>query len=802
MISPGSELEINIADFAARLLGASETAPRARLTAQAVLDQFPTSTTTVYILEEDNEGQFWSVKASLGGGTEPDPTVPAEAGTLGAVFRDPLTVIFEDNALVREDYAHLNVRRTVKSLACVPLLHGEKLVGAIEILSFDEALRLPLLKALGPIAEVAAASLVSSQAYEQERHGSLTSVTRLTQFYDIEKVFSSTLEMDELLPIIGSKMREMLECQAVNLWLVQGDGSICLMHQSGEEPTTRQSMVQKGGEGLAGDVSDNGEAILIDDPDDERLVRRNANTDGDRVESIMVAPLMDKESLVGVVEAVNRLGNAPFDEDDLFVLTSLNESATIALHNASLLLAERKVEVLETLVRVSQEITSTLNLDRVLQTIVNAPQAVIPYERAAIALEQNGRYKLAAVTGLTQVDADAPDIAPLNDILRWAMLSEGVVHVRQQAGEIENARAETRAKFHSYFETSGMRGFYALPLSDDTGRVGVLGLESPDPDFLSTAHVEILQVLAGQATVALRNAQMYKEVPFISVLEPVLAGKRRFMALKKRRRTLLGVAAVAVVIFLAAVPWPLRVEGDAVVAPVHSARLQPEFEGIISKVFVHEGDRVSRGQVVAELADWDARTKLAQAEAKYQTTMLQINRALAANDGSEAGIQRVQADYWKSEVERSREMLEHARMRSPIDGFIATPQVENMVGRRLEFGDTLAEVVDTSRAIVDVAIDDAEASLLRVGEPASVKLNSFPTRVFRGDVSVVSPKGSLQGEQRVFFARVAVPNPDGVIRAGMEGRSKVRVGWYPAGYAFFRRPLLWFYSRIWTWFGI
>jgi multidrug efflux pump subunit AcrA (membrane-fusion protein) len=103
---------------------------------------------------------------------------------------------------------------------------------------------------------------------------------------------------------------------------------------------------------------------------------------------------------------------------------------------------------------------------------------------------------------------------------------------------------------------------------------------------------------------------------------------------------------------------------------------------------------------------------------------------------------------------------------------------------------------------VDVAIDDADASLLRVGEPASVKLNSFPTRVFHGDVIIVSPKGILQGESRVFFARVAVPNPDGAIRAGMEGRSKVRTGWYPAGYAFFRRPLLWLYSKIWTWFGV
>jgi RND family efflux transporter MFP subunit len=802
MRPPGSELEINIADFAARLLEVPETAGRARLTAQAILNQFPATTSIIYVLEQDEEGPFWSVRATLGESVEPDPTVPAEAGTLGTVLRDSRTIVFEGNSLVREEYAHLNVRRTVKSLACVPLLQGETLTGAIEILSFDIPLRPPVLESLQPLFEVAASALAASQAYEQERNSSLTSITRLTQFYDIEKVFSPTLEMDELLPIIGGKIREMLECQAVNLWLVQGDGSICLMQQAGTDPSTHQGMVQIGGEGIAGDASDNGEPVMIDDPGDERLVRRNLENKGERVQSIIVAALMDKESLVGVVEAVNRLDDTPFDEDDLFVLTSLNESAAIALHNASLLMAERKVEVLETLVRVSQEITSTLNLDRVLQTIVNAPQAVIPYERAAIALEQNGKYKLAAVTGLTQVDPDAPDIAPLNDILRWAMLSEEKVHVRQHGDDIDVEREQTRVKFRTYFENSGMRGFYALPLSDDTGRVGVLGLESADPDFLSLAHLEILQVLAGQATVALRNAQMYKEVPFISVLEPVLERKRKFMAMEKRRRTLLLVAACAVVIFFVAVPWPLRVEGDAVVAPVHSAQLQPEIEGVISKVYVREGDRVVRGQVLAELADWDARTKLAQAQAKYQATLLQVNRALALNNDTEAGVERVQADYWKSEVERSQEELDRTRLRSPIDGVVTTPHVENMTGRRLQFGDSLAEVVDTSRAIVDVAIDDADASLLRVGEPASVKLNSFPTRVFHGDVIIVSPKGILQGESRVFFARVAVPNPDGAIRAGMEGRSKVRTGWYPAGYAFFRRPLLWLYSKIWTWFGV
>src|SRR5207244_8371596 len=107
----------------------------------------------------------------------------------------------------------------------------------------------------------------------------------------------------------------------------------------------------------------------------------------------------------------------------------------------------------------------------------------------------------------------------------------------QRGDEIESDREETRAKFKQYFAESGMRGFYALPLNDDTGRVGILSLESSDPDFLSTVHIELLQVLASQATVALRNAQMYKEVPFISVLEPVLERQRNVNALAKTRRT-------------------------------------------------------------------------------------------------------------------------------------------------------------------------------------------------------------------------------------------------------------------------
>jgi len=618
--------------------------------------------------------------------------------------------------------------------------------------------------------------------------------------YDLEKVFNSTLEMDELLGTIAKKFQEVMNVQAVNLWMVSDD-ALELVSSDGYDPTVKIGMVQKAGEGIAGDISDSGEVVLLDDAEDERLQKRNAGIEDGAVFSILAAPLLEHENLVGVVEAINRLDGLPFDEDDEFLLTNICETASNALHNASLLQAERKVEILEALVKVSGEITSTLDLDHVLEAIVNGPATVIPYERAAIALDQRGRVRVKAVSGVAKINPEDPDIARLQELLEWSSQSSEPIFVVQHGDEVAEERAETRAKFQSYFASSGMRAYHALPLADDDGRVGVLSFESSDPDFLNSAHMEMIKVLAGQATVALRNASLYREVPFIDVLQPFLEKKRKFLALEKRRRWALVAGVTALLLFLAAFPLPLRVDGPAVVGPAHSAKVQPEVAGVVNAVNVREGAPVKRGDVLASLADWQYRAELAATKSKYETAISQMNHALAGNDGTEAGIARVQADYWNSEVARAGERLEKTQLRSPIDGVVATAHIEDSVGRDLKPGDTFAEIVDASRASVDVAIDEHDVSLLRPGEEAAVKLEGFPTRTFRGELTVVSPKGQLQGDEHVFFARVSIPNSDGLIRTGMQGRSKIFTAWRPAGEVFFRRPAMWLWSKIWSWFG-
>ena len=132
----------------------------------------------------------------------------------------------------------------------------------------------------------------------------------------------------------------------------------------------------------------------------------------------LLVPLIQDDAEVGVLEAINR-DEHPFDEDDQFFLTSMAETVSSALKNASLMLAERKLEILEALVRVSSEITSTLRLDRLLQIIVNSPQNVLPYELCAIALDNRGRLQLKAVSGMASLPLGDAQVERLQELMRW-----------------------------------------------------------------------------------------------------------------------------------------------------------------------------------------------------------------------------------------------------------------------------------------------------------------------------------------------------------------------------------------------
>jgi RND family efflux transporter MFP subunit len=804
----GSTSRLNgqyFSELAASLLDSPEISARAALLVDAICRALPGSACVLYSMQQLAEEAAWVAIGVSAEVSMADPTVPARAALFAPLRESPLPMVYSASDLSREDYGHIHVLRTIRSIGYLPLLRERERAGVFEIISFTEELTLAELQSLDGVAELAVIALGAAQQYEEQRQNLLDSIHRLTQLYDLEKSLNETLDFEPLLELIPVKVAAMLPCQAIHLWMFEG-GKLKLVSAWGEDATAEVGTTEGAGAGYVGDMAEEGVALLISDPDDPRLATRNQRAgEGQPITNALMVPLIEHdnaggESELGVLEAVNKAGGGGFSEDDLFFMNSMSETVASALKNASLMYAERKLEILEALVHVSSEITSTLRLDRLLQIIVNSPQSVLPFERCSIALDNRGRLQLKAVSGMESIPAGDVQVEHLRALLQWLSTYDQQLLIRQHGDEPETDEPQVPAAIGKHFEASDYRALFALPLADDQGRVGLLLYESSDPDFLEVAHIEMIKVLAGQTTVAIRNALLYREVPLISLLEPLVQRKQAFMRSdRKRQGVILGTVA-AVILLLIFCPLPLRVGGEAVVAPQSIVTLAAPVEGTIADVYAREGQHVSRGEVLGTMDDWSWRNQLAAAQARYETAMLAMQGDLARHS-AQAGEDRTQADYLHAEMERTRLRIANAQLRSPIDGIVMTPDLQNAAGEHLDAGAAFAQVLDLSSARINIAVDQQDASLLRAGQKAAIKLNSFPAQTLHGLVSTISPEAQPGGDGRIFYARVLLPNENAELRTGMEGRAKIFAGFRPAGFVLLRRPALWFWQELWDWIG-
>ena len=147
-------------------------------------------------------------------------------------------------------------------------------------------------------------------------------------------------------------------------------------------------------------------------------------------------------------------------------------------------------------------------------TVVNASAALISFERCALAILQRGRLRLGAVSGLAEIDRSDASVKRTEALLEWVFFSGSDVAVtRMEDGTIVTDRPETEEKFRVFFDESGRNAFYGVVLKDDEGKLGVLGFECDEPIVFDAETRDLLQILVSQATVALRNAQLYQQVP-------------------------------------------------------------------------------------------------------------------------------------------------------------------------------------------------------------------------------------------------------------------------------------------------
>ena len=110
-------------------------------------------------------------------------------------------------------------------------------------------------------------------------------------------------------------------------------------------------------------------------------------------------------------------------------------------------------------------------------------------------------------------------------------------------------------------------------------------------------------------------------------------------------------------------------------------------------------------------------------------------------------------------------------------------------------------MLNLASARINIAVDQADANLVKAGQTAAIKLSSFPAQTLHGQVFGISPEAQPNADGRFFYAHVLLPNGSAQLRTGMDGRAKIFAGYRPAGYVLLRGPALWLWEKLWDWIG-
>lgn len=540
---------------------------------------------------------------------------------------------------------------------------------------------------------------------------------------------------------------------------------------------------------------------------DQISIRRNripesdptaGENEGYTVRSLLAVPLIEDEVTIGALALVNKRGRHPeFSPEDEELLQDLARQAVRALHVVRQHEAEKKVEELDALLAVSREITSTLDLDKVMNSVVNATSALIDYDRCAIGIQQKGKLRLGAISG-AEVNRKDPEAIRMEELLQWVFLSGSDAAVTQtEEGEIAADRPETEEKFRALFQETGLRSFYGVVLKDEEGKLGALAFESKKPLLFDGETRDLLAILVNQATVSVRNAQLYQQVPLAGFWKPLLEKRRKLseIPLRRRRNWAIAVVVTAAVLFLG--PWPLRIAGPARVLAGRRASVTAGVDGILKGILHREGDRVRAGDVIASLRDEGYRAALAEAQAGARIAESEVSQHTQSGDAAAMFAARSRQEDQLARVAFEQDRLSNTLLRAPVSGVIVTPHIEQRVGQFLAAGSELCVVADTTKVTAEVAIPEADAVLVKLGENVALKMNPYPTRTFRGQIARVGAEVRQEGEERFVLAEAAVTDPTQLLRAGMLGKAKVSTGTRRIATAIFRKPLRYLWLKLW-----
>jgi HlyD family secretion protein len=273
------------------------------------------------------------------------------------------------------------------------------------------------------------------------------------------------------------------------------------------------------------------------------------------------------------------------------------------------------------------------------------------------------------------------------------------------------------------------------------------------------------------------------------------------------------------------------------VTPITKVEVKSKASGIVKKLLVDYGDRVKKGQLLAQLDKVEIEAQVEQskagleaAEANLKSSQADFERAKVdaegpdvpvlkraydratsmAKDGvvsasalddaeknyemalNKQNVSKAQVTVLKAKIAQSQanvaqdeanlkqleEQLSYTDIISPIDGIVLSRDVQmgDAVSSILVLGSSATLVMtlgDTSEVYVKGKVDESDIGKVYLGQRARIKVESFKDKTFDGKVTKISPMGVEKDNVTTFEVRVSIQNPGGELKAEMTANAEI-----------------------------
>jgi signal transduction histidine kinase len=324
----------------------------------------------------------------------------------------------------------------------------------------------------------------------------------------------------------------------------------------------------------------------------------------------LATPLLREGVAVGAI-LIRRLDVRPFTDKQIQLLETFASQAVIAIENARLFQElqtrtrelARSVEELQALSEVGQAVSSTLDLQKVLTTMV-ARAVQLSGANGGVIYEYDEHMQAFYLRATHGAEADIMDALQAEPI----RLGEGAIghaaatQAPVQVPDILDERRPVLQRARSVLARSGYRSLLAVPLLLEHRIMGALVVWRQQVGDFPTGVVNLLQTFASQSTLAIQNARLFREIEARGQeLEIASKHKSQFLAnmsheLRTPMNAILGYTELIVDEIYGEVPAKIR---EVLERVQHSGK---HLLGLINAVL--DLSKIEAGRLILSLADY------------------------------------------------------------------------------------------------------------------------------------------------------------------------------------------------------